>query len=246
MLIIYTCITGNYDDLIPQPSYEGVKYICFSDSINKSQYHNWEIFPIPSLEINQPNLINRYLKALHYNLDFNSNISMYIDGNVLIKSNPTSMVRQFEESAASIAAFKHPHRENIMQEFEELISTQKLTQLEIKKTFKLLESMKAEGYDFTPLLSAGYIILRRHDDHVLKIALREWLDIILNECKRDQMSLQFVLWKHGITMKYLDDFIDPHLFFSRYDHGIYSKYLPRELQDLFKKIKSKIVSIFKK
>ena len=72
--------------------------------------------------------------------------------------------------------------------------------------------MKAEGYDFTPLLSAGYIILRRHDDHVLKIALREWLDIILNECKRDQMSLQFVLWKHGITMKYLDDFIDPHLF----------------------------------
>lgn len=244
MLTVYTCIAGNYDDLIPQPSYKGVKYICFSNSIPaQNNYRGWEIQSIKKINTIEQNLINRTIKVHPFNLKFNTNFSMYIDGNVLLKSNPINFINQFIDSSAAIAVFKHPERENIYQEFDAIIATGKLDTDEINKTRVLLNRMQKEGYDFIPMLTANYIILRRHDNKNLKIAMKEWLQIIYHECKRDQISLQYLLWKHNIKMVHLDDFCSPQKFFKRFHHGKYLRFLPRELQDFFKKALHKISSI---
>lgn len=246
MIIVYTCIVGGYDDLIPQPVYEGVRYICFSDSIKGSKYKNWEIMPIPNLETSQPNLINRCLKTLPFTLNFDSNISIYIDGNVLLKLNPHNIVKKFQDSSSAIAAFKHPNRENAKQELSELIRTKKLNDFEIKKAKTLFKNMEDEGYSFTETLTAGYIIMRKHDNELLNSAMKRWLEIILDECKRDQISLQYVLWKYQLEIMYLDDLINPLSFFSRFDHGAYFQFLPKAPQDLLKKIFSKLKNTFHK
>ncbi|MDB2665372.1 DUF616 domain-containing protein [Gammaproteobacteria bacterium] len=244
MLTVYTCIAGNYDDLIPQPLYEGVKYICFSNILPaQNNYRGWEIRSIENINTVEQNLINRTIKADPFNLKFSTNISMYIDGNVLIKSNPFNFINQFIDSGASIAAFKHPLRENVYQEFDELIATGKLNTDEINKTKILFNRMQNEGYDCKPMMTAGYIILRCHDNKNLKIAMKEWLQIIFHECKRDQISLQYLLWKHKIKMVHLDDFCLPQAFFKRFNHGKYLQFLPRELQDFFKKARYKLSSI---
>ncbi len=246
MIIVYTCIVGDYDDLIAQPNFNGVRYICFSDSIQSGHYRNWEIFPIPNTEIIEPNLINRYVKAYFFRLGFEEKFSMYIDGNVLLKSDPTLLLEQFKKSSASIAAFKHPFRQNILQELDELKRVNKLSIDEIDKTNLLLNRMKDNGFDFQSTLTAGYIILRKHNDNKLKLSMESWLNIILNECKRDQMSLQYVLWRNNVEMMLLDNICDPASFFTRYNHGNYLGFIPRKSQDLLKKVIFKIRNIYSK
>ena len=169
LIIVYTCIVSDYDDLIAQPTFNGVRYICFSDSIQSSHYRNWEILPIPDTEIIEPNLINRFVKAYFFRLGFKEKFSMYIDGNVLLKSNPILLLKQFKQSSAPIAAFKHPFRKNILQELDELIRTNKLSNDEISRTNLLLEQMKDNGFDFQSTLTAGYIILRKHNNNELSL-----------------------------------------------------------------------------
>ncbi len=246
MIIVYTCIVDDYDDLIAQPTFNGVRYICFSDSIHSSHFRNWEIFPIPNTEIIEPNLINRFVKAYFFELGFEEEFSMYIDGNVLLKSDPTIFLDQFKQSSASIAAFKHPYRQNILQELDELIRVNKLSSDEIDKTNLLLKRMKDNGFDFQSTLTAGYIILRKHNDNELKISMRSWLNIIMNECKRDQMSLQYVLWRNNIEMMLLDSICDSASFFKRYNHGNYLDFIPRNHQDFLKKVMLKIRNIYRK
>ena len=161
-----------------------------------------------------------------------------------MKLNPNNIVRKFQDSSAAIAAFKHPYRENAKQELSELIRTKKLNDFEIKKAKTLFKNMEGEGYGFKETLTAGYIIMRKHDNELLNSAMRRWLEIILNECKRDQISLQYVLWKFQLEIMYLDDVINPQSFFLRFNHGAYFQFLPKAPQDLLKKIYSKLRNTF--
>ena len=68
----------------------------------------------------------------------------------------------------------------------------------------------------------------------------------MNECKRDQMSLQYVLWRNNIEMMLLDSICDSASFFKRYNHGNYLDFIPRNHQDFLKKVMLKIRNIYRK
>ena len=243
MITVYTCITGNYDNLIEQPTFDDVKYICFSDNATLNIYKNWSIVPINLPSLTQPNLVNRYFKTSAYDLNLDNQYSLYIDGNVLLTQDPKMLLPHFINEKNSIAAFKHPVRTSVKEEMQELVSTKKLIDEEVIKADTFLNNIDEEGFDFTSQLTAGYILLRRHNDINLIHAMQEWLKIIVDTCKRDQLSLQYVLWKHNLKISYLDDFCEPDSFFKRINHGLYISWMPLAPQDFIKKILSKFKSV---
>tara|TARA_B110000483_G_scaffold209488_1_gene255847 strand:+ start:1842 stop:2585 length:744 start_codon:yes stop_codon:yes gene_type:complete len=243
LITVYTCIAGNYDNLIEQPFFDDVKYICFSDLITHQSYKNWLIVPIDLKSLNQPNLVNRHFKTSPFDLSLDNEYSLYIDGNVLLKEDPKLLLSHFSNTQNSIAAFKHPVRSTVKEEMQELVVTGKLINQEVLKANSFLNKIDQEGFDFTSQLTAGYILLRRHDDMELIKAMQEWLQIILTTCKRDQLSLQYVLWKHNLEISYLDDFCEPDSFFKRINHGLYISWMPLAPQDFIKKISAKFKSL---
>jgi hypothetical protein len=235
MIIVYTCITGSYDTLIEQPVFEGVKYVCFADSLKPGMFKNWEVLPIKNGISDFPNIINRHYKILPFSLFPNEDYSLYIDGNILLKDSPVKLLDNFKNSGASIACFKHPDRKFLADELAACIAQNKLQGSEITAAKNFLQQIEEEGFTSPRELVAGYIILRKHEDLNLVQAMRSWLQIVENKIKRDQISLVYSLWREDVAIAYLDDWVIPNKFFTRLHHGKYFSWLPIVIQDFFKK-----------
>lgn len=244
MIVVYTCIAGSYDTLIQQPKFSNVKYICYSDSISPGIYKNWEVRSADDGDFDKPNLLNRFYKILPFKFFKEYDYSLYIDGNIKLKSHPGHLLNSLQVAKKSIAVFKHPDREYLKEEFDACISQGKLNNEQINEGEFFLDSIKEEGFDANLELVAGYILLRRHDDSKLNNAMNDWFDIVINKVPRDQLSLVYCLWKHNVDIAYLDDWISPEKFFSRLQHGSYIPLVPLMTQDFFKKAFTKLRSYF--
>ena len=244
MIVVYTCIAGSYDTLIQQPKFTDVKYICYSDTISPGIHKNWEVRSAAADTFDKPNLLNRFYKILPFKFFKEYDYSLYIDGNIKLKSHPGHLLNSLEVSEKSIAVFKHPNRKYLNEELNACISQGKLNNEQINEGEFFLDSIKEEGFDANLELVAGYILLRRHDDSTLNNAMNDWFNIVINKVPRDQLSLVYCLWKHNVDIAYLDDWISPEKFFSRLQHGSYIPVVPLIIQDFFKKVSTKLRSYF--
>ena len=127
MITVYTCIAGNYDVLVPQPKFSNVQYICFAETDKTYNYGNWIVKPFVSpKDLKNNALINRFHKILSYKNFQEGEFSIYIDGNVQLKINPERYVKILDKENASIAAFKHPQRKSISEEFQACLDQKKI------------------------------------------------------------------------------------------------------------------------
>ena len=82
-IVIYTCISGNYDDIcVPKIKENNVDYIMFTNNEKIKKNNNiWTIENIPEnvAKLNDNVLINRYIKMHPHKLFKDYDISIYID-----------------------------------------------------------------------------------------------------------------------------------------------------------------------
>jgi len=96
---------------------------------------------------------------------------------------------------ADIAFFQHGERDCAYEEAE-VVSRNRLDSPEsISRTVKQLESHRYPRH--AGLVSAGFFV-QRHNSDFLRDAMEEWWQMVLNGSQRDQLSINFVLHKHGI------------------------------------------------
>jgi len=246
MIAVYTCVVGNYDNLIKQPSYPEVQYFCFSEINYPNLHMGWNMIPLESpLDLKDPFLINRFHKICSYDLFENTEYSVYIDGNILLKINPVLFVESIKEAGMKIGAFKHPQRSTIEQELEACISQRKILDSEIKDVKSVISDMKDKGFKNQNGLSGNYILVRKQDDELLSKAMMDWWLVVSGKVKRDQLSLQFILWSKKIKWFAIDNCISPKKAFLQIPHGLYKNFLPLELQVFFKKVFIKLKLILK-
>ena len=86
-IVVYTAIFGGYNELIEQPQFENVDYICFTDRNLSSS--SWKVVVVSEPPVGNDNTRNnRYYKILpHLHLHYYLYI-IYIDCNFIIKKNP--------------------------------------------------------------------------------------------------------------------------------------------------------------
>ncbi|QCE40280.1 glycosyltransferase domain-containing protein [Psychroserpens sp. NJDZ02] len=201
-IIVYTAIFGDYSALIEQPKLENVEYICYTDRTDyKSK--SWKIVQVEKPVKDDNTRSNRYYKILpHKHLNKNCDISVYIDGNILILKDFSSLIED-KMSKAAMACFDHGQnavdpRYCIYDEYDELMKiAEQLKQFkDIPEVMtKQIEQFKSEGYPENNGLITAPILIRKHFKSNVVELMENWWQIVKTQSKRDQLSFDYVKWK---------------------------------------------------
>lgn len=195
-IICYTAIFGRYDKLL-LPEHRDLlskeaDFFCFTDNPNlKSDFYR---VIIVERKFKDPTRENRYYKLLpHLVLPRDYEYSLYIDGNIILKTN--SLINEFsiifESPYTQIAMLAHPFRNCAYEEAIACIQLKKDDPLTINKQ---MATYKTSFYPEENGLVACTIIFCRFSSEVSKLCESWWAELERGS-KRDQLSFNYVVWK---------------------------------------------------
>lgn len=201
-VVIYTCVTGNYD--IVKPPYirpSNVDYYLFSDTITCNGWINKKISK-DLISQYSPSMINRYIKFHPFELFENEyDYAIYIDGNILPISD-LSVLCELVDQEYGIAFHHHCTRECI---FEEGKACRVLKKGDNKKIEQQLVRYKKEGFPKNYGMIEGNLIVYKLNHKKSRIITNElWQELLRSESGRDQLAWPYVLWKNGVLINKCD------------------------------------------
>jgi hypothetical protein len=190
-LVVYTSITGNYDDL-KEPLFRcpDIDYVCFTNNRSiKSDI--WNVEYISSETLDNMHLAKRVKLFPHEYLS-GFNTSVWVDGKFQIKSDIRKYISKYERTEP-ILCFPHFSRACIYEEAGCCV----LNRIGNKKDIiHQIAFYEREGYPVdNGLYEMGCIVRNHNDDEVIKI-MEEWWKEIEKFSYRDQISFPYVCWKN--------------------------------------------------
>lgn len=190
--VVYTCITGNYDNLI-EPGYvsEDFDYICFTDNINLKS-NVWKILPIPEDLLSLPKVKQqRNIKINTHKYLKEYDISIWVDSSVKLSDNINNVLKTLDFSKYNIFITTHPQRDCIYKEGEACIKLKKDTKESIETE---LNAFKISGMPENYGLLETNVIIKMHNDHDCITLMELWAALLNKYSHRDQISLPYALW----------------------------------------------------
>lgn len=194
-ILIYTCITGGYDTPTDNfPKKPGYDYILISDQYIKT--HSWKCL-IPKFE-NMDHLDNtkkqRYIKTHPHELFPEYNVVIWIDANTSINN---ILYDYIENNLGFSITFKnHPFRYCL---YDEIHEVKILGKDKPELCDKLHDRYKSEGVPENNGLYETNIIISHPNNPTVQTIFNEWWKEIEHNSKRDQLSLNYILWKYNLT-----------------------------------------------
>lgn len=193
-IAIYTCITGGYD--IPTDGFEhkdGYDYFLFSDvAIPTKSWKN-----ITLTFNNADTLTNakkqRFIKTHPFEILKDYDIVVWIDANTDIND---KLYKYIEDNKNNLITFKiHPTRDCIYDEIKTCIKARKETP---EMGVFIYKKLKADGYpEHNGLYETNIIVSHAQNDKVKQL-LTKWWEEIYKFSHRDQLSLNYVIWKNHL------------------------------------------------
>lgn len=150
-----------------------------------------------------PRLANRFHKMLYHATLSPDGVSVYADANVRPINNLMPLFEAFEESGADIGLYRHYARTSVRQESQACLVRNKVENP--KSLAEELSFYEDSGFPDTGGMWEGSVIFKRHSSSALQTAMEEWWELYSRFQTRDQFSLPFVIWKHGLKVFDLDD-----------------------------------------
>ena len=191
MNVIYTAISNGYDTLKPHPPVKGCRFVAFVNSPRTFSIDGWELQKLIPFHTDPVKNSKRY-KVLAHEMLPETACSLWLDGSVEIMNgfDLDSMIKEFL-ARHDIALFNHSRRDCAYDEAE----TCRQRKLDDPSTInRQMSRYHAEGYPERHGLTENRVVLRRHTP---AIALLEdtWWKEICGGSKRDQLSLNYSMWK---------------------------------------------------
>lgn len=197
-IVVYTCITGGYDGLIePTVITPGVDYICFTDDATlKSK--NWEIRPMPE-ELKDLSAVKqqRGVKILAHRYLPDYDISIWVDGAVIVKGNINEFLKLLDLKHYSVFIPEHPVRKCIYKEKDACIVAKKIKGDGIQLAERQMKRYKEDGFPANCGLVQTNVMIRRHNTQYCKDLMEKWWSELKEYSHRDQLSFNYALWKLG-------------------------------------------------
>lgn len=206
--VIYTAIFGKRDVLLePQYVPRNADFICFTDQNFESNI--WTIRKVLPPVIDDLSRSNRYYKILAHKALPEYDVSIYIDGNVVITGDITKLIELYLDNA-NMAGFDHSYNSQIplksVGEQKDLLLTPKQRDRN-KESFENIisqwESYKKTGFPDQGGLLWTMTLLRRHNAMDVRSAMESWWHELVTQSKRDQMSFNYIAWKHNLKFNYI-------------------------------------------
>lgn len=199
--VIYTSIVGGYDSL-PQPiAIDGsFEYVCFSDDIGSGRGGVWQVRPIPYSNTDKTRL-SRYVKLQPHRVLEEYDVSVWIDANIqIIGREFYDIVNERIASGCLIAQVPHPQRDCV---YEEISKCYRDVRIGLSDALSQRRHLLKEGFPRHFGMMENNLILRRHNDPLVKKISDAWWKEYLEYSIRDQLSLMPVYWKMGFRPELL-------------------------------------------
>lgn len=217
--VIYTCITGNYENLVdPSVVSEDFDYVCFTDNLNLST-NVWKLRPIPDELLHLSKIKQqRCIKICPHKYLSEYETSVWIDACIDIIGNINQLLKQdCSDIDKSIFIPKHPGRNCVYEEIKACLHFKKdiLENMEPQ-----IKKYKSENYPINNGMVQTGIMIRKHNEQRCIEVMELWKDELVKYSHRDQLSFNYALWKtnNHKTFKYLDK----SLFNSKYFNCYYA------------------------
>jgi hypothetical protein len=207
--VLYTCITGNYDELLDhQYIHPEWDYICFSNTIKPSDKNkSWTILPLQyeakdDARTNRWHKINPHLCLKKYEQ------SIYMDANIDVISN--QFFKEVEKQAKAgytFALMQHYDRDCVYDEAVVCASLKLDDPKVIKEQIGIFKKYKYPKHN--GLFASSFLYRSHMDLEIIKI-MDEWWHWVDKHSRRDQLSLPYVVWKNNykpgiLPFKYFDN-----------------------------------------
>lgn len=218
-ICVYTCITGDYDNLKEVIVKEdNIDYICFTNNKEISS-SNWKVIYIEDEKLSN-HYLSRKLKMIgHPYIDNNYDLSIWIDASIMFKKSVNEfLLEYFDLSTDLLAACKHNTRNSIREEAAACIKYKKDSEDLINS---LLQFYEKEKFPDNLGLLEMTLIVKRHNDSLVKKTMNLWYDMLLKYSKRDQLSFMYCLYKTKLPFKVipLNVWDNDYLEFSTHNSG---------------------------
>ena len=215
-IVLYTVITGNYDNLQEIPNYlyypSKIDYLCLTNNTNFKS-NTYKIINI-NLINNNLKLTNRYYKIIINEYIKNYKKSIYIDGKIKLINNIFHLVKKLINN--DIVCFAHYKRKCLYQEGAVLLHPYKQID-NINNITPLLQHIKEKNFPKMFGLSDNCCLIRNHNNKI-KNSMLDWYNLVNTYSTRDQLSFMYCIWKHKIKI----NLIDKNL------HKIYLRIIPHK------------------
>ena len=197
---VYTCITGSYDKVNElKIKEEGIDYYLFTNN-KRIKSSTWKVVYINSKNISD-HLLSRKIKILGHNRIDKYDVTVYIDGNIVIKKSIKEFINKYLDKNDTYVAFKHSERNSIAEEMDACLKYKKETLTNIEKLKKFYEKEKFK--DNLGLAENTIHIKRQHDPQVRK-TMSLWYKMVETYSGRDQLSLMYAISKTNLKVKWIN------------------------------------------
>jgi len=174
-------------------------FVCFADDDTlRSDF--WTIVQVPK-SLLDPHRRSKGFKHRPHLLFPDHEQSLYIDNTVRLVKQPEAFFKLLDQSDAPMWMFVHPWRHCIYDEAEAVkeahLDDPGVVDIQMTHYRKL-------GYPKNNGLNATTVMLRRHHDPSLIIAMNDWHDQVLRFSKRDQLSFNVIRHFHQLAIKEFD------------------------------------------
>ncbi len=194
---VYTFIIGAYDDLKPPAVVtKGWDYICFTDDPELRSEH-WDV----RLSVRPPSeqtLDNKRFAMKHmilfHNFLWGYDMSLSVGGQTLINCDLDELVAQHFGRDEDMMICRHPERDCVYDEAEACKRYEKDDPAVIDQH---MLRYRREGYPTHYGLYSTRVIARRHHRPVLERMCEQWFAELLGGSRRDQLSLNYAIWRTG-------------------------------------------------
>ena len=216
---VYTCITGDYDNLKEVIVKEdNIDYICFTNNKEISS-STWKIIYIEDEKLSN-HYLSRKLKMIgHPYIEKNYDLSIWIDASIMFKKSVNEFLSEyFDLTKDLLAACKHSSRNSIREEAAACIKYKKDSEDLINN---LLQFYKKEKFLDNLGLLEMTLIVKRHNNSLVKKTMKLWFDMLLKYSKRDQLSFMYCLYKTNLPFKVIpiEVWNNDYLEFSPHNSG---------------------------
>ncbi|WP_379023355.1 glycosyltransferase family protein [Parapedobacter deserti] len=202
---VYTAIFGDYEGLLPQKEIAGWDLICFTDN-PALKAKPWKIIlidpPVPGDQVRS----SRYIKINPHLFLKDYDVSIFIDGNFLVIGNIDKLVGTMLSDAV-IACFDHNQntldaRDCVYLEhasIKRMAEERGINKDDPQVMEKQMAYLRTQHYpEHNGLVYSGVLLRKHHDKRLIK-AMEDWWYMVKNYSKRDQLSFDYVMWKHGLA-----------------------------------------------
>lgn len=219
-ICVYTCITGDYDNLKEIKKVEkNIDYYCFTNN-PKIKSKTWNVVYINNDGLDNHRL-SRKIKILGHAIINDYEICVWQDASIVFNKSITNFVNNhYDKNKDIMCVPKHHCRSSVKEEAKACVELKKDSKEVINK---LLYFYKKEKFRDNLGLFENAIFIRNNRNDLLNETMKVWFQIIEKYSKRDQLSLTYAAYKTGLKITPINIVVWNNKWFNALPHNSYGK-----------------------